>query len=133
MATNQESTKADPQRRRLWLLFLAGPVIYALYFLVVYTLGEFGCLAGIEKLTFLGMNPIRAGVIAFTIVAALATTSTGLVAYRRWRYLHEGPKDPDVDDPKFMLFVGVWLNGLFTVVIVATAIPMLLGSACQWI
>ena len=129
----QESTKADPQRGRFWFLFLAGPVIYAVYFLAVYTLGEFGCLAGIQQVNVLGVSSIHVGVVLLTILAAFATISVGTLAYRRWRRYHTGPAAPDEDDPKFMLFEGTWLNGIFTVVIVATAVPMLLGSACEWI
>lgn len=132
-AMTQSSTNADTQKKRLWFIFLAGPVVYAIYFLAVYVLGEFGCFAGIQRLSVLGISPIRLGVMVLTLIAALATLSTGLTAFRRWRRLHQGEADPDEDDPKFMLFVGLWLNGLFTATILLTAVPMLLGSACDWI
>jgi hypothetical protein len=128
-----DAANADQQLGRLWLLFLAGPVIYAAYFLSVFTLGEFGCLAGIQRLRWLGLDPIRLGVVVLTVIAAAATIGIGAIAYHRWHRLHYGPEDPDEDDPKFMLFVGTWLSGIFTVVTVATAVPMLLGSACDWI
>jgi hypothetical protein len=96
-------------------------------------LGEFGCLAGIQQFGFLGTNPIRLGVLVLTAIAALVTLIVAIVGFRRWRRLRQGPNDPDEDDPKFMLFVGTWLNGLFTVVILLNAAPMLLGSACAWI
>lgn len=128
----QSNTNADVQKKRLWFIFLAGPVIYAIYFLTVYVLGEFGCLAGIQHFNFWGINPIHLGVVLLTVIAAFATLGVGLTAFRRWRILHKGAEDPDMDDPKFMLFVGLWLNGLFTVVIVLSAVPMLFGSACDW-
>lgn len=120
------------QRRRLWVIFLAGPVVYLVYFIGVWVLGEFGCLAGIQHLRPFGLNPIRLGVVASTVVAALVTLGTGIVGFRGWRQLRQGPADPDEDDPKFMLFVGTWLNGLFTVAILLSAVPMLLGSACDF-
>jgi hypothetical protein len=129
----QQTAQADPQRGRYWRLFLSGPVIYTIYFLSAWALGEFGCLAGIEQIDWLGQNPIYLGVLLLTAIAALLTIGAGIVAFRQWRELHEGAGDPDEDDPKFMLFVGTWLNGLFSVVILASAIPMLLGSACAWI
>lgn len=133
MTTMQRRTDADAQRGRYWFIFLSGPVIYIVYFLVVYTLGEFGCFAGIQRLNIVGMNPIRLGTIVLTLLAALATISTGVVSFRRWRRLREGPDDPEEYDPIFMLHVGTWLNGIFSVLILLTAVPMLLGSACDWI
>jgi hypothetical protein len=128
----QSSTNADQQRRPLWIIFLSGPVIYAVYFLTVYVLGEFGCFAGFSQINLLGLDPVRLGVIVLTIMAALLTLGMGFVSFRQWRALRAGPDDPDEDDPKFMLFVGMWLNGLFTLVILLTAVPMLVGSACTW-
>jgi hypothetical protein len=133
MTLAQERVDADSQRGSLWFIFLAGPVVYIAYFLVVWAIGEFGCLAGIQQLSFLGANPIRLGVVVLTAIAALVTLITGIVGFRRWRHLRQGPHDPDEDDPKFMLFVGTWLNGLFTAVILLSAVPMLLGSTCAWL
>lgn len=128
-----ETTNADRQRGRLWVIFLAGPVVYLIYFVVVWVIGEFGCLAGIQQLPLFGQNPIRLGVLVTTIVAALITLVIGIMGFRRWQRMHRGPEDPDEDDPKFMLFVGIWLNGFFTALTVLTAVPMLLGSACAYL
>jgi hypothetical protein len=144
----QSSMNADQQHRALWIIFLSGPVIYALYFLTVFVLGEFGCFSGLAQLTLMGFNPVRLGVIVLTVLAALLSAGIGLLGWRRWRAMRKRlddtghhpalPRDvdpelgPSDDDVSFMLFVGMWLNGLFTAVILLTAIPMLVGSACTW-
>lgn len=132
LAMTQDRTDADGQGRRLWTTFLAGPVIYTAYFLIVWILGEFGCLAGLHRVPLLGANPIRLGVLVFTAVAALITLAVGIPGFRRWRRRQHGHAGDKEDDVTFMLFVGIWLNGLFTVVILLSAVPMLLGSACDY-
>ena len=132
MIQSSADTNADRRRGSFWLMFLAGPVIYIVYFIVVWALGEFGCLAGIQALRPFGLNPIYTGVIALTTVAALATFYVGLLTFRRLRNLRQGPVDSEEEDPLFMVTVGLWLNGMHIVVILLTAVPMLLGSACAW-
>jgi hypothetical protein len=132
MTQSSVDTNADRQRGSLWLMFLAGPVIYIVYFIVVWALAEFGCLAGIQELRPFGLNPIYTGVLALTVVAALVTFYIGLLTFRRWRELRRGPADSEEEDPLFMVTVGIWLNGMHIVVILLTAVPMLSGSACAW-
>ena len=127
----QTSASEETQHGRLWIGFLAGPVIYIVYFIAVWALGEFGCLAGIQQLTLYGQNPIRLGVLALTVVAALVTLIIGIVAFRRWRQLREAPEQNGGNYAKFMSFVGAWLNGFFTLAILLNAIPVLLGSGCD--
>jgi cbb3-type cytochrome oxidase subunit 3 len=133
MAMTAETAKADPQRGRYWLMFLSGPITYGLYFLVVYVLSEFGCLAGYQRFPIFGTDLIRFGVVALTAIFTLIMIAFTVVAYRRWDRFHSGKEAPDDDAPSFILFVGTWLNGIFAFVTVATAVPVLLGSACNWI
>ena len=127
------SGSGDRQRGRLWRVFLAGPVLYSIYFVTVYLLSEFGCFAGLQRLRWFGLDPIRLGIAVATVIAAAAIAAVGVYSYRRWRRLDTEPEDPEEDDPLFMMRVGTWLNGFFTVITILTAIPMLLGSACAWI
>jgi hypothetical protein len=129
----QTSASTQTQNGRLWLGFLTGPIVYIVYFIVVWALGEFGCLAGIQQLSLLGQNPIRFGVLVFTAVAAFITLMIGILSFRRWRQVRHEPGQNGGNYAQFMLLVGTWLNGLFTLVILMSAIPMLLGSACDWI
>ena len=129
----QTTAKQDPHGKRLWFSFLAGPVVYSLYFLVVYTLGEFGCLSGLQYVGLFGWSTIRLGVTVLTIVAALVTLGVGVVSFRKWRQIRQELEAHDEGYPQFMLFVGTWLNGFFTVIILLTGVPMLLGSYCEWI
>jgi hypothetical protein len=115
----------------LWFRFLAGPVIYFIYFVAAWVLAEFGCLAGLGQVKFLGVNPIYAGVLAFTLIAALLTLYVGVTSYRQWRALRQAAAQANGGAPGFMLFVGIWFDAIFGVVILLTAVPMLLGSACD--
>ena len=133
MEMRQEAANANRPRLRLWPAFLAGPVIYALFFLIVYVVGEFGCFAGLQRFTFLGWNAIRLGFVGTTAVALLVIVAAGLSTYRSWRRLRDDPPDPEEDDPRFMLLVGTWLAGMFAVIIALSAVPSLVGTVCGWV
>jgi hypothetical protein len=120
----------DRRNRNLWRVFLAGPIIYSIYFIVVWVLSEFGCIAGIGQFDLWGMNPIRLGVVLLTLVAALIIALVGLSTFRRWHRVNE---DPEEDDPLFMLLVGAWLNGFFVVITLLSAVPLVLRSVCGWL
>lgn len=128
----QTTQKREPHSRRLWLMFLSGPVVYSVYFLVVYSIGEFGCLAGLQFVGVFGWSAIRFSVAVLTVVSALITLGAGIFSFRRWRRRREEP-DEDDENAAFILFVSTWLNGLFTVITLLTSVPMLSGSYCQWI
>lgn len=133
MSIRQDPVRANRPRLRLWPAFLAGPVIYAVYFLIVYTFGEFGCFAGIQRFTILGWNVIRLAIVVTTVVAVLATVAAGLGTYRSYRHMRAEELRPEEDDPRFMLLVGTWLTGMFVVIILLSAVPSLLGTVCGWI
>ena len=133
MEMRQEVANATRPRLRLWPAFLAGPIIYGVYFLIVYTMGEFGCFAGLQRFTFLGWNVIRLTTIGATVVAVLAIVVAGFSTFRSWRRLRDNPPNPEDDDPRFMLLVGTWLTGIFGVVTVLSVVPSLLGTVCGWI
>lgn len=132
-ADRQGPHQGDHQRRRLWPMFLAGPVIYLIYFIVVWTLGEFGCLAGIQQLRPFGVNLIFVGIVALTAAAGLIIFAFGMASFRRWRKLRHGPAEAQEEGPAFMLYVGIWLDGIFLAVTLLTAAPLLVGSACAWL
>ncbi len=129
----QTTPRREPHSRRLWFMFLSGPVIYSVYFLVVYSLGEFGCFSGLQFVGLFGWSIIRVGVAALTVVAALVTFGVGFASFRSWRRTRQESKEHDEENSQFMLFVATGLNGLFTVITLLTSVPMLLGSYCQWI
>jgi hypothetical protein len=82
---------------------------------------------------FLGSNPVYLGAVLLTLLAAPVTLAAAWMSYRRWRALQARTDGVEEEDPEFMLFVGLWLNGFFTFIILLSAVPLLLHSGCTWI
>lgn len=92
-------------------------------------------MAGTLRFRVFGFNAISFGIIVLTIVAAMITGYSTVMAYRLWRQTrnNEGSTHPEHSYPPFMAFVGAWLSGLFTLFILLTAIPAFFLVACDWI
>ncbi|HXF63830.1 MAG TPA: hypothetical protein VNK95_19560 [Caldilineaceae bacterium] len=137
MTVEQPALERNRSGRRdrltLWGGFLSGPVIHSIYFLIVYVLGEFGCLAGLGAVTVFGMGVILLVTVVLTVISAAATLVFGIGAYRRWRRIRsQTARWPD-DPGGFMSFTGTWLNGFYTVLILLTGIQTLFLEVCEWV
>lgn len=133
-------TMQPHHRRRLWSLWFGlagGPIIYSVYFLAVYFLGEAACMADLLRYRLLGLEAITFWVLLLTLVAAALTGYGTWLAYHHWRATRnpvgqEAGREQRSYQP-FMAFIGLWLSGLFTVVILLTGLPALFLVLCDWI
>ena len=132
--------------RILWQGLLAGPVIYALYFITIYLLAEATCHAELLAGTVGGLPLLSVTILIITLAAALCTLVNGLSNYRRWRQRQQQPPRQrralsDVEyataDPEtsvlFMTFGGLLLSVLFTGMILFTGIPIFTLQVCRWV
>lgn len=123
-------------QRRLWSLWfglMGGPVVYSLYFLAVYFLGEAACLADLLRYRVLGLEAIAFWVLLLTVVTAVVIGYGAWLAYGNWQQTTAQTPDDGASYAAFMAFVGLWLSGLFTVLTVATGLPALFLVLCDWI
>ncbi len=136
--------------RILWQGLLAGPILYALYFITVYLLAEAACRTELLAGTIGGLPLLSATVLIITLAAALCTLVNGLSNYRHWRQRQPLPQQQqqrssraisDVEyatanpetSVRFMAFGGLLLSVLFTVMILFTGIPIFTLQACRWV
>jgi hypothetical protein len=125
--------------RALLLAFLAGPIIWSIYHLAGYILGEFGCRARFLTGRLMGLPLLSIVLIGLAIVALLATLYAAYWSYQRWRLMREEPGWVDEygrfseGRAQFLLFSAVLLNTLFASIILMAGISLLLLEPCQWI
>jgi hypothetical protein len=120
-------------QRSLWIGWLSGPVVYSVYFMLGYLLGEFGCDAGLQRFSWRGVGLITAGTGVLTVLAAATTLTIGIRTFRRWRVLRRKHAQGQDSPAGFLSFTGAWLNGLFTVLILLTGLPAWLLEICEWV
>lgn len=121
----------------LWFGLMGGPVVYSLYFLAVYFLAEAACMADLLRYRLLGLEAISFWVLLLTLVAAALTGYGTWLAYHIWcetrNPVGQGAGQAQRSYQPFMAFIGLWLSGLFTVVILLTGLPALFLVLCDWI
>jgi hypothetical protein len=119
----------DPRARTTIAVFLAGPVISLVHFLLVYLVTEAGCTGDGPGLDVFD-PPVPAVVtVVATVVAAAACGATAMWAYRRWRPTSPTSRDELVDRQP-LAFVGFLLSVLGLVTVLLVGVPALLLDAC---
>jgi hypothetical protein len=135
-------------RTLLWLVFLAGPLIWCSYFSLVYMVAEAACATnrGVLDFSILGMPALSALVLATTALATLATLFFTWQSYRIWssarRALRTVEQRNDLapeartdartagERSQFMAFAGLLLSLSFLVATLYTGLPALVLRPC---
>ena len=120
----------DLQARLTWVVLLAGPVIWATHFLVVYLVAEAGCNGVGDGLERLGppVPSIVTGVA--TVVAVAACLAVGIWAWNRTAGRPTGVAATDpaaTDRHQALARIGGLLAGLSTIAIV------FVGAMAVWL
>lgn len=132
----------DRALRLNWVVFLAGPVIWFVHFMVVYLVAEAGCTGGGPGLAaFAPPVPVTVTAVA-TVVAVLLCAGTAWWALRRWRASTGDVRDapdrsadsaPEFDDEhrrSSLAFIGLLLSLLSLVAVLFTAAPAAVLGPC---
>ncbi len=113
----------SPSTIRLWVLLLAGPVLWIGHFIVVYLFAETACAArASDDIPFPGTGAIVPVVVVSTLVAA---GFTGLATLASWR----GTRGR-AEDATAMGWAGVLLGALSVLAILAVGLPALAIDPC---
>lgn len=125
---------ADPHTRSTIALFLAGPVIWSVHFMVVYLAVEAGCVTEGSGTRLFGAEAATLVTLVGTVVAVLACLLTAGWAYRRWRAgQHQGAGPPGLeptDRGGALAFTGFLLSLLGVVEVLFVGLPALVLPAC---
>lgn len=124
----------DLQTRTTWVVLLAGPVIWAVHFGVVYLVAEAGCPGtrlAIEP--FLPPVPTTVTIVA-TVVAVVACLAAAGWAFRRSR---TGTPDGEAEDEtsargrhRELAFVGMLLSLVSAMAVLFVGAPALVFPGC---
>ena len=112
--------------------FLLPAAIWTLYFAGVYSVQGAGCAAAIEAPGPGGFGPLRAVLLALTLVAAGAIVVTGLGSWRAWRRLRPAAERDTAFERATFLAQGALLNAaLFLVATLWIGLPILVFDPCR--
>jgi hypothetical protein len=126
----------DRRARFALAMFVAGPVIWSVHFLLVYLVVEAGCTGDGPGLTLFDPPVPKAVTLAATAAAALAALACAGWSWRRWRTdaaeaaadLAGGLSDPDRGGT--LAFAGFLLSLLSVVTILFVGLPALVLPSC---
>lgn len=124
-----------PTRARelsVWVLLLAGPVLWFAHFMAVYLLVEGACALDTMGGDLLGFPALATLTLAATGAAVAITAATTTMAYRRWR------RDPSpghdwlsvTDGNAGLAFAGFVLGLVFAAAILFVGVPAAFLDPC---
>ena len=126
----------DRRARFALAMFVAGPVIWSVHFLLVYLVTEAGCTGEGPGLTLFDPPVPKAVTLAATAAAALAALACAGWSWRRWRTdAAEVAADiagglQDRDRGGTLAFAGFLLSLLSVVTILFVGLPALVLPSC---
>jgi hypothetical protein len=130
----------DRRARFSLFMFVSGPVIWSVHFMLVYLVTEAGCSGDGPGLRLFDPPVPEAVTLAATAVAAAAALACARWWYQRWRAgEHEPAADEaadlagghqDRDRGGTLAFAGVLLSLLSVVTVVLVGLPALVLASC---
>ncbi len=115
---------------------IAGPMVWAVHFLVLYVMAAVACAKGFYDAEILGIGVVRLIGAAVTLGAVVLILHGTRMSWRRWRTGPSSPPPPhDASDPdsrsRFIAYSGLLLCGLALIATVWQALPLLFFDACR--
>lgn len=112
-----------------WALFVGGPVIWFLHFMVVYLGAEAGCTGDGPGLELFDPPITTAVTIVATVVTTLACVPLLIGNLRRWREGGDG-EDDRRETHRSMAAAGLSLTALSALTIVAVGVSAVVFPGC---
>ena len=127
----------DRRARFALAMFVAGPVIWSVHFLLVYLVVEAGCSGDGPGLTLFDPPVPKVVTLAATAAAAAAALACATWWYRRWQASEHEPVADEVagdltdhDRGGTLAFTGLLLSLLSVVTILFVGLPALVLPSC---
>ena len=131
---------ADRRARAAIALFVAGPVIWSVHFMVIYVVTEAACSTDGPGMRLFNPPVPTVTTLVATAIAAVACLATAAVGYRRWHSSRQEAIDEGDDaqgrplDPKdragLLAFAGFLMSLLGFVTVLLVGLPALVLPAC---
>ena len=116
---------ARPRTWRRWFAFLGAGVAWTAHLLSIYAIGEFGCVSGLDRITYWSISAVAWMIMIVTVLCLLPSVAATLIAYRDKRRDAEREAAASEDEGgQYLSSFGFILSGLFTLIILVESLPV---------
>jgi hypothetical protein len=125
----------DREARTVWVVLLAGPVLWFAHFMLVYLVAEAGCTGEGTGLRLFDPPVPAVTTVVATVVAAVACLGTMAWGLRWWRRDRDRRGDPGYTAQEFsafasLAFVGALLSGLSFLAVLFVGVSGVVFTGC---
>jgi hypothetical protein len=118
---------------RLGYSILVGPIVWAVHFMSVWVMSEFGCRANFNNVVFYPAATIRTGIIVATVIALLLVSVGAVLALRNWgeRGTTRRMDEDERETLEYLTVTGLLMSSLFLFVIFVSSMPNFILNVCD--
>ncbi|MEM5788080.1 MAG: hypothetical protein AAGU11_12240 [Syntrophobacteraceae bacterium] len=114
-----------PRTWRRWFAFLGGGIAWTMHLLSIYVAGEFGCVSGWGRISYLGISAVAWTIIIasiFLLIVSAAATVTGYLDARA--DAKRSSPSPEDEGGEYLSRLGWLFSTLFTLIIFVETLPV---------
>jgi heme/copper-type cytochrome/quinol oxidase subunit 2 len=118
---------------RLGYSILVGPIVWAVHFMTVWIMSEFGCRANFNNVLFYPPGTIRTAIIVATVLALVLVSIGAVLAVRGWGRLNgtARPANDAQETTDYLTVTGFLMSSLFLFIIFVSAMPNFILNVCD--
>ncbi|MDO3376741.1 hypothetical protein [Geoalkalibacter halelectricus] len=114
-----------PRHWRRWFALLGGGFAWTYHLISIYAVGEFGCVSGLDRLTFAGISAVAWLILIFSALSFTVALAAALIGYRdkQWDARQQSPGREE-EGGRFLSQFGFLLSSLFALIIFVETLPV---------
>jgi hypothetical protein len=114
-----------PAAWRRWFAFLGAGIAWTFHLLAIYAIGEFGCVSGWGRITYMGLSAVAWMILLVSVVSLAVALAGTAVGYwdSRFDSKHESPPNHD-EGGKYLSSFGWILSAIFSLIIFVESLPV---------
>jgi hypothetical protein len=133
MSKEDNSARSGPaggdfsgENRLVGVSLVGGGVAWLMHLLLAYLVAEFGCLAGLDEVRFLGITAVAWMLVGVSLLAFGGGTAATLLSWRIWQRQKArlGTETEDAKAGEFAAGTALIANLIFVFVILVESIPI---------
>jgi hypothetical protein len=114
-----------PQTWRRWFAFIGGGIAWTFHLLSIYAIGEFGCVSGLGRTSYLGISAVAWMILIVSALSLAPALASALIGYSDMRTdaRREEPMSED-EGGQYLSRFGSILSALFALIIMVETLPV---------
>jgi hypothetical protein len=125
MANGGEKVHLRTPAWRRWFAFLGAGVAWTFHLLSIYAIGEFGCVSGWHRATYMGISAVAWMILISSVAMLCVAGAAAFVGYKDAKRDEHADIPPGEDEGgRYLSWFGFILSAIFALIILVETLPV---------